>query len=169
MATFNPKKSLRIEIILCILIAIVPALVILFFSVQHVQQDLKKELIERAEGAQKTVATTLENLIKNFKSSVANQSKEEVVLELLNAVEKSEEEVLKIIQYFKKTADVKEVTIYNASGLMIASTDKKTKQKKLDTDPRNEQLKDDLDDLNRESNAISQKLTLLAKQAIEIS
>ena len=123
MASFNPKKNLRLEIILYILIAFLPSLIILFFSVDHIQQALQNELIQRTNAAQQTVLAHLENSIYDFKSSVGNHSKKDIVLELLSMGDTSGGSALKILNRLRESANVSKVAIYNNQGLMLASTD----------------------------------------------
>ena len=133
MISINPKKSLRTEIFIYFLLgSLIPALTILFVLTKQLQENLHLEVINRIERGHVVVTTDLYSLLDNFISTVAAQSKEAVIMELVEAGEEARSSLTLLIAHRKRTTLAEVVSIYHLDGSLLASTDRET-IKKLDS------------------------------------
>jgi len=78
MITINPKKSLRIEVFLYLLLgSFIPALIILLISAKQLQENLHTALMSKTKGGREVAYADLNSLVNGFKSSITALSKEE--------------------------------------------------------------------------------------------
>jgi len=135
MLTFNPKKSLRAEIFLFLLLgSLAPALIILFLYTKQLTESLHKTVIEKTEGmGVKVVRADLDSLITTFQSKVIALSKEEFLIDLLATGEEGHKRLDQLVGHRQRTTGSKIVTIYDQSGFKVASTNEES-PKRLEDD-----------------------------------
>lgn len=126
MITINPKKNLRMEIFLYLLLgSLIPALIILLISVKQFRKNLHAELISKTEGLREIARADLGSLVDSIKSSIARLSQREYLLEFIEAGEKAHESLALFAAHIKQTTVSEKVAIYNNNGSILVSTDKK--------------------------------------------
>lgn len=130
----SPNRSLRVEVFLYLLLgSFIPALIILLISAKQLRDNLHAELISKTEGGREVARTDLDSLVDNFKSSIASLSKEEFLLEFLEAGEESHENLALFVAHRKRTTASEKVAIYKENGSMLVS-EGKTEILQLDED-----------------------------------
>lgn len=135
MITLDPRKSLRVENLLYLLVgSILPAVIILVIFSTHLVGNLHKELINNVEKMAKVAETDVDNFINRLKVDIIKQANAVFVAELIGAGEEAVDSLPKLIKHLKVVAHVETAAIYNSNGRRIASTDKFRTSEKLDID-----------------------------------
>ncbi len=130
MITINPKKSLRTEIFLYLLLgSLIPALIILIIYSKKLHENLHAVIINKAEDGGEVYRTDFQSLKSKFKLGVAALSKETFLIELLTAGEEGRDSLKKVAAFRKRTAGAEIFTIYNADGSRLVSTENATTSK----------------------------------------
>lgn len=134
MIVMNPKKNLRLEIFLYLLLgSLLPAFIILFISEKYFQEKFHSDLHSKTEAAMKVAYADLTSIVESFKSNLALLSKEEFLTEFLGAGEEAKESLSRFSTYVKRTTPAEIVAVYRNDGSLIVSTDQND-NKNLDDD-----------------------------------
>lgn len=130
MIVINPKKSLRIEIFLYLLFgSLIPALIILFIFAKQLQENQFTNLVDKVEEGMEVVLADLDSSVDSFKSSVALQSQENFLIDLLKAGKEAQDSLVELAAYLKEISNAKIVSIYKNDGSALVTTEKKTIKK----------------------------------------
>lgn len=136
MITINPKKSLRTEIYLYFLLgSLAPALIILSIYSKKLHSNLHALIVQRSDLGREVANTDLEFLISNFKSSVLALSREDFLIELLEAGKEASNSLKLLVVHRKRTTMSDKIAIYNndKDGSMLVSSEEGS-LKKLGSD-----------------------------------
>ena len=130
----NPKKNLRLGIMLYFLTAIyLPLVILLFIVFQQFQIDLHTQLVYRIKTLHKLIKGDLDKRLWQFKENLANQSREGFVIGLVEAGDLAGQSLDRLVGHLKEVSAVDKVTVYSYSGKLIASTDKSSAALQLDS------------------------------------
>lgn len=125
MITINPKKSLRAEIYIYLLLgSLIPSMIILFIYSKKLHDNLHSVIVNKIEDGNEVVRTDLEFLFDSFKSSTAALAKEDFFIELLGGGEETRDSLARLAAHRKRTTATEIFTIYKIDGTMLVSTDK---------------------------------------------
>ncbi len=107
--------------------SMVPALLLLFFYTNQLQESLHTTIEEKTEQVGiKVVHSDLDFLIADFKSKVIALAKEEFLIGLMDTGENAIKNLKQLVDYRKRTTASKAITIYNYQGIIMASSNEAT-------------------------------------------
>ena len=119
MLTLNPRKSLRVENLLYLLLgSTLPAVIILFIFLTHLTGNLHKELINNVEKMVKVAESDVGNLLNRFKVNIIKQAHADFVVELIEAGDEATDSLPRLIKHLKVAAQVETAAFYDPNPVV---------------------------------------------------